>query len=167
MRVYTNGSAIHRIAVFYGGKPCKAAGGVVVWIDNSLDDKLSPETMISIAKSLKPARRARRPDPRHGADSMTQRAAGRHRRWLRRPRDGGVLRARPGYDVVCLDIDEAKLARLRAGEAPIHEPGVEELLAGYRERLSVHVVGVPSCSRAPTSPSCASTRRRARPATPI
>ena len=37
---------------------CKAAGGVVVWIDNSLDDKLSPETMISIAKSLKPARRA-------------------------------------------------------------------------------------------------------------
>jgi hypothetical protein len=58
VRIYTNGTAIHRIAVFYGGKPCKAAGGVVVWIDNSLDDKLSPETMISIAKSLVPARRA-------------------------------------------------------------------------------------------------------------
>ena len=58
VRLYSNGAAIHRIAVFYGGKRCKATGGVVVWIDNSLDDKLSPETMISIAKSLKPARRA-------------------------------------------------------------------------------------------------------------
>ena len=58
VRLYSNGAAIHRIAVFYGGERCKAAGGVVVWIDNSLDDKLSPETMIAIAKSLKPARRA-------------------------------------------------------------------------------------------------------------
>jgi hypothetical protein len=58
VRVYTNGPAIHRIAVFYGGEPCKASGGVVVWINNSLDDKLSAETMISIAKSLKPAVRA-------------------------------------------------------------------------------------------------------------
>ena len=49
---------IHRIAVFYGGEQCKAAGGVVVWIDNSLDDKLSPETMIAIARSLVPAHRA-------------------------------------------------------------------------------------------------------------
>jgi LCP family protein required for cell wall assembly len=58
VRIYTNGAAIHRIAVFYGGQACKSAGGVVVWIDNSLDDKLSPETMISIARSLTPARRA-------------------------------------------------------------------------------------------------------------
>ena len=58
VRIYTNGTAIHRIAVFYGGAPCKAAGGAVVWIDNSLDDTLSPETMIAVAKSLVPARRA-------------------------------------------------------------------------------------------------------------
>jgi LCP family protein required for cell wall assembly len=58
VRVYTNGAAIHRIAVFYGGQACKASGGVVVWIDNSLDDHLSPETMIAIARSLVPARRA-------------------------------------------------------------------------------------------------------------
>ena len=44
--------------------------------------------------------------------------------------------AEAGHDVVCLDIDEAKLARLRAGEAPIHEPGVEDLLTGGRERLT-------------------------------
>ncbi|MDX6631263.1 MAG: UDPglucose 6-dehydrogenase [Gaiellales bacterium] len=44
--------------------------------------------------------------------------------------------AQAGYDVACLDIDEAKLARLRAGEAPIHEPGVDQLLAESRERLT-------------------------------
>ncbi|MDX6631262.1 MAG: polyisoprenyl-teichoic acid--peptidoglycan teichoic acid transferase [Gaiellales bacterium] len=58
VRVYTNGPAIHRIAVFYGGEACKTAGGVVVWIDNSLDDTLSPETMIAIARSMVPAHRA-------------------------------------------------------------------------------------------------------------
>ena len=58
VRIYTNGPAIHRIAVFYGGQACKSSGGVVVWVDNSLDDQLSPETMIAIAKSLTPARRA-------------------------------------------------------------------------------------------------------------
>ena len=44
--------------------------------------------------------------------------------------------AEAGHDVVCLDIDEAKLTRLRAGEAPIHEPGVGELITGGRERLT-------------------------------
>jgi UDPglucose 6-dehydrogenase len=44
--------------------------------------------------------------------------------------------AQAGHDVVCLDIDEAKLERLRAGDAPIHEPGVEQLLADGRERLT-------------------------------
>jgi UDPglucose 6-dehydrogenase len=44
--------------------------------------------------------------------------------------------AQAGYDVVCLDVDEAKLARLRAGEVPIHEPGIDQVLADSRERLS-------------------------------
>ena len=44
--------------------------------------------------------------------------------------------AQSGFDVTCLDIDEAKLARLRAGETPIHEPGMQEVLAGSRERLT-------------------------------
>ena len=43
--------------------------------------------------------------------------------------------AQSGFEVTCLDIDEAKLARLRAGETPIHEPGMREVLAGSRERL--------------------------------
>jgi len=34
-----------------------------------------------------------------------------------------------GVDVVCVDKDEAKIARLRAGECPIYEPGLESLIA--------------------------------------
>jgi UDPglucose 6-dehydrogenase len=41
-----------------------------------------------------------------------------------------------GHELVCLDIDELKLERLRAGHAPIHEPGVEQLLVDCAERLT-------------------------------
>jgi UDPglucose 6-dehydrogenase len=34
-----------------------------------------------------------------------------------------------GYDVIGLDVDEAKIARLRAGEVPFFEPGLPELLS--------------------------------------
>ncbi|MET0280077.1 MAG: UDP-glucose/GDP-mannose dehydrogenase family protein [Steroidobacteraceae bacterium] len=34
-----------------------------------------------------------------------------------------------GNHVVCVDIDQRKVDRLRAGEVPIHEPGLEELIA--------------------------------------
>jgi UDPglucose 6-dehydrogenase len=40
-----------------------------------------------------------------------------------------------GSDVYCVDIDAAKVERLRAGEVPIYEPGLEELLARNAERL--------------------------------
>jgi len=36
-----------------------------------------------------------------------------------------------GYDVIGLDIDEAKIERLRAGEIPFFEPGLPELLAKH------------------------------------
>jgi UDPglucose 6-dehydrogenase len=41
-----------------------------------------------------------------------------------------------GSDVWCVDIDEAKVARLRAGEVPIYEPGLDALLARNAERLN-------------------------------
>ena len=63
--------------------------------------------------------------------------------------------AQSGFDVTCLDIDEAKLARLRAGETPIHEPGMREVLAGSRERLGGSRLRPRSCSSARTSRSCA------------
>jgi UDPglucose 6-dehydrogenase len=40
-----------------------------------------------------------------------------------------------GSDVWCVDIDAEKIERLRAGEVPIYEPGLEELLAKNAERL--------------------------------
>jgi UDPglucose 6-dehydrogenase len=40
-----------------------------------------------------------------------------------------------GSDVYCVDIDADKIARLRAGEVPIYEPGLEELIARNAQRL--------------------------------
>jgi UDPglucose 6-dehydrogenase len=40
-----------------------------------------------------------------------------------------------GSDVWCVDIDAGKIARLKAGEVPIYEPGLEELLKRNAERL--------------------------------
>ncbi len=41
----------------------------------------------------------------------------------------GVCLSDFGHDVVCVDHDEAKIAKLRRGEAPIFEPGLEALMA--------------------------------------
>ena len=40
----------------------------------------------------------------------------------------GVCLAAKGHDVTCIDIDEAKVARINAGDPPIHEDGLEPLL---------------------------------------
>ncbi|HEX7300769.1 MAG TPA: nucleotide sugar dehydrogenase [Solirubrobacteraceae bacterium] len=40
-----------------------------------------------------------------------------------------------GHDVWCIDIDADKVARLRRGEIPIYEPGLEELVSKHRGRL--------------------------------
>jgi len=41
-----------------------------------------------------------------------------------------------GHDVVVRDVVDSKIDALRAGHVPIHEPGLEELLARNGERLS-------------------------------
>jgi UDPglucose 6-dehydrogenase len=47
----------------------------------------------------------------------------------------GTCLADSGNDVVCVDVDERKIALLRNGEVPIYEPGLNELIAkNVRER---------------------------------
>ena len=41
----------------------------------------------------------------------------------------GACFAEFGVDVTCVDVDEAKIARLLEGRVPFHEPGIEELVA--------------------------------------
>jgi len=41
----------------------------------------------------------------------------------------GVCFSDFGHDVVCVDKDPAKIAKLESGEVPIYEPGLEELMA--------------------------------------
>ena len=49
----------------------------------------------------------------------------------------GACFAEVGNKVVCVDIDEAKVARLTSGECPIYEPGLEEMLAGNLKRQNL------------------------------
>ena len=46
----------------------------------------------------------------------------------------GACLADAGNEVVCVDVDEARIARLNAGEVPIHEPGLEDLIRRNREQ---------------------------------
>jgi len=41
----------------------------------------------------------------------------------------GACLADVGNDLLCIDVDAAKIARLQAGEVPIHEPGLEAVIA--------------------------------------
>src|SRR6202163_784087 len=61
----------------------------------------------------------------------------------------GACLAENGNAVVCVDKDESKIATLNAGQMPIYEPGLEELVRRNRheERLSF-TTDLPSAVRA-------------------
>jgi len=40
----------------------------------------------------------------------------------------GAVLAEVGHDVLCIDVDAAKVAKLQAGQIPIYEPGLEDLV---------------------------------------
>jgi UDPglucose 6-dehydrogenase len=50
----------------------------------------------------------------------------------------GACLAEIGHHVICMDIDEEKISRLNAGELPIYEPGLDQIVEGNRKsgRLS-------------------------------
>jgi len=46
----------------------------------------------------------------------------------------GAGLAEAGHDVLCMDIDADRIAKLRQGHAPIYEPGLDEMLVSNTER---------------------------------
>src|SRR3954453_5333495 len=50
----------------------------------------------------------------------------------------GTCFADSGNDVTCVDIDEAKIARLTLGEIPIYEPGLEEMVRDNQAAERLH-----------------------------
>jgi len=49
----------------------------------------------------------------------------------------GACVADVGNDVICVDIDAHKVERLNAGEIPIYEPGLEEIVSANRARKTL------------------------------
>ena len=54
----------------------------------------------------------------------------------------GACLAEAGNDVLCVDIDREKIARLEQGELPIYEPGLDSIVERVRKsaRLSLTTV---------------------------
>jgi UDPglucose 6-dehydrogenase len=50
----------------------------------------------------------------------------------------GTCFAESGNDVICVDVDEAKIALLQNGKVPIYEPGLEELITRNSEEGRLH-----------------------------
>ena len=61
----------------------------------------------------------------------------------------GACIAETGNDVICGDVDEAKIAELNAGEIPIYEPGLESLVErNLREGRLKFTTDIPELVRA-------------------
>ena len=132
--------------------------GATYWVVNSLLDNISNETMIAIAKGLRPLKAASklRAD---GADRVL-------RRRLRRSRQRGLLRrARPRRSSIRDVVARAdRGARRRAG--PVLRARARGADRAQPRAAVLHARRWRRRSPAPSSCSSASARRRPRPATP-
>src|SRR5690349_19893339 len=52
--------------------------------------------------------------------------------------------ANMGNDVLCVDVDKARVARLKKGEVPIVEPGLDHLMADGIKSGRLHFTDVPA-----------------------
>jgi len=50
----------------------------------------------------------------------------------------GACLAEVGFEVYCIDIDESKIAKLKQGESPIYEPGLDNILKTNIEKGRLH-----------------------------
>ena len=64
----------------------------------------------------------------------------------------GTCFAETGNDVVCVDIDADKIARLRRGDVPIYEPGLSELVV--RNAKAGRLRFTTDCKEAAASAKC-------------
>ena len=45
----------------------------------------------------------------------------------------GAVLADVGHQVLCVDVDEKKIATLKTGKIPIHEPGLDALVNNHQQ----------------------------------
>ena len=126
------------------------------WVVNTLLDRLSNETMIAIAKGLRPLGSSRR------ASRMRVAVFGAGYVGL----VTGACFADLGHDVVVRDIVEEKIDALRARRVPIHEEGLDELLERNARAARFTTDVERGGRRTPTSSTSPSARRRPTRATP-
>ena len=50
----------------------------------------------------------------------------------------GVCLARIGHTIICVDNNPEKIKKLRAGDIPIYEPGLDEILKNCVRRKKLH-----------------------------
>ena len=79
----------------------------------------------------------------------------------------GACFAELGHEVVVRDVLPERIEQLRAGEVPIYEPGLEELLRRNADRLTLHARRRRGRRRTPSFSTSPSARRRPTRATPI
>ena len=99
------------------------------WVVNTVLDRLSNETMLAIAKGLRPLGSVK-----EDVAPMKVAVFGAGYVGL----VTGACFAELGHDVVVRDVVEAKVDALRAGVVPIHEPGLDEILARNARASALH-----------------------------